>query len=288
VRLARLSLAATALLATLAAAPLAAAPAPAATPLPGLTEETLLEADLAAEALPRGEGVWAAFAHFAVPPGSRGRWAPSCCPGPLVEYVLAGAYAVRAEAPVRVVRAGGTEEAVPAGTEAVLGPGDGLVSRNEVAVEAANAGDGILELLSWALVDDPEGTLGGNTPDTPAVFGGHRLPDWSSDWVDRRSGPSGRFGVVVPAGPARLRLRQVELAPGASLPPPAGSSPFLVSLRRNAAGTPTDLVGTLGREADGTVLNRGREAFAVYVLTLEPAGGAGGAPASGTPVAPTA
>ena len=237
-----------------------AAYAPEATPTPEPTDELLLEITLPAEALPRGEHFSSGFAHYSIPPGARGTWTPNCCTGPMVEYVLSGAYTVRAEAVIDIVRAGGVVEEVPAGTEVALGPGDALLSRVETVVEAANTGEMPVELLSWVLVEDPTN-----------AFNGHLLPGWWENDIDVRDVRDQPPGVSVPAGSAAVRLRRVELAPDAVIPaPPSGGTSFAVILRENAAGTPTRAV-LIGPQSDGTIRSLGQVAATVYVLTLEPA-----------------
>jgi hypothetical protein len=233
------------------------------TPTPVATEETLLQVTIPADALPHGEGVSSGLAHFSIPPGTRSTWEPYCCPGPMVEYVLEGTYTVRAEAAIQLVRADGTVEEVPAGTEVVLGPGDGLISRNETVVEAANTGATPVELLNWVLIEKGD-------------FGGHSLLGWVDHMADVQ-GP-----LAVPAGPATLLLRRVELAPDATFPAPAaGTLRFGVTLPNNAAGTP--VAADLGQQSDGTIRTVGAEAITIYILTLEPAGGATGSPVASSP-----
>jgi len=244
---------------------LAAAVASDGTPAPGVVaEETLLEVALPAEALPHGDAVGGGLVHFTIAAGSRATREPYCCPGLLVEYVLSDAYTVRAEAAIRVVRADGAVEEVPAGTEVVLGPGDGPVSGHESAVEMANTGDAPVELLSWILIDDSEGE-----------FGGYDLAGWEVQSFDVQ-GP-----LTVPPGPATLRLRRVELAGDADFPVPAVGSQFVVLSSEHAAGTPAPR--DVGRLEDGTFRNFGRGAVIVHVLNLEPAGGAAGTPVAGSP-----
>jgi hypothetical protein len=227
------------------------------------TEGPVLKITLPAAALPRGDGVSSGLAHFIIPPGTGSTWEPNCCPGPLVEYVLRGTYSVRAEAAIQIVRADGTVEEVPAGTGVTLGPGDGLISRNETVVEAANVGATPVELLGWVLVEE-----GG--------FQGHSLPGWVMGGADVQ-GP-----LAVPAGPAELRLRRVELAPGAAITPPPGSLSFVVVLPQNAAGTPVPTF--YGRQTDGTLRNpSSQNAITVYVLTMEPVGGEAGSPVAVSP-----
>ena len=243
--------------------------APAAAPA-AAEGETLLEVTLPADALPRGDAVSSGLAHVTVPPGHRSTWAAAAGaahPGSRLEYVLAGTYAVRAEGEVRVLRGGGggAPETVPAGTAVELGPGDALVSRAETGYEAANPGAGPLELLAWVVVAGIPARMPG-----PGgwVFHEHDLQEAAA-------------APPVPAGPATLRLRRVELAPDATLPPPVGAARFFVTLPTNAAGTP--VVPSIGQRSDGTIRNVGRDVTPLYVLTLEPARGAVGSPVAGSP-----
>ena len=244
-----------------------------ATPSPdGVAEQTLVTVTLPANVLPRGGGVGAGLAHFTIPPGTRSTWTPpSCCSGPLVEYVLGGSYAVRAQATIRVVRTGGPVEEIPAGTEVTLAAGDAVISRNEIVVEGANTGAVPVELLSWVLIDDPT-----------ERFGGHLLGGWITHAIDVRNGEEGPYGVRVPTGLATVRLQRIELAPGATFPPSAEGTRFAVTLPENAAGTPR--AGLIGRMSDNTIENPGQEeTLTVYVLTLEPTGDETGTLGAATP-----
>jgi len=232
--------------------------APVATTIPA--DDGLLTITLPAGAIPRGEGVNAGLAHFSIPPGTRSTWIPYCCPGPMVEYVIAGTYTVRAQSAVRVVRADGTEEVVAAGVETVLDPGDALISRNETVVEGANTGDVPVELLNWVLL-----AAGG--------FGGHALPGWASHNVDVQG------ELVLPPGSAEVRLTTIELHPGTPVPLPSdGSLTFVVTLPSNALGTP---VPSAYRDGDGAITS-GRQVATVYLLTVSWTGV--GTPTPGTPI----
>ena len=234
-----------------------------ATPGPGgVTEELLAVVDLPAGALPGGDRATWNLGRVDVPPGARAAWPAAngaCCPGPRIEHVLAGTYVVRAAGPVRVLRAGGggAAEAVPAGTEVVLGPGDTLVSRNETAFEAANPGAAPVDLLVAVFAP-----VSLNTDPIP--------PGWITRGVDTRSEP------VAPAEPVTLRLRLVTLAPGAVLPAPRQGG---VQLVVNPMGAP--VVGVV----DGKAQNVGDEPATVPVLTYEPPAPGAGTPAAGTPAA---
>ncbi len=244
-----------------------------ATPSPdGVTEQTLVTVTLPANVLPRGAGVGAGLAHFTIPPGTRSTWTPpSCCPGPVMEYVLSGSYTVQAQAAIRVIRTDGPVEEIPAGTEVTLAAGDALVSRNEIVVEGANSGAASVELLSWVLVDDPS-----------ERSSGHLLAGWITHAYDVRSGDAGSYGIRVPTGPATVRLQRIDLAPGAAFPPSAEGTRFAVTLPENAAGTPR--AGLIGRMSDNTMVNTGQaETLTVYVLTLEPTSGGSGTPGASSP-----
>lgn len=230
----------------------------------GAADELLLDIVLPAEAFPLGGPIGTGIVRNTIPPGTRSTWEPTCCPGPYVEYVISGGYTVRADAAIRLIHANGTADEVPAGTEVVLRPGDALVSRNETAVEVANTGTETVELLTWILVEDPKG-----------MFGGHVLPSWSNFDPDTQT-------LISPLeGPARLRMRRIELAAGAGIPPIAtGSLQFRVQLPENAAGTP--VASTVGKQLDDTLYNSGSDAVTLYVVTLEPLG-ADATPASASP-----
>ncbi len=234
----------------------------------GVTEDLLLDIVLPAEAFPPGGpiGIGTGIVRNTIPPGTRSTWEPTCCPGPYVEYVIAGEYRVRAEAVLSLIHAGGTAEEVPAGTEVVLRPGDALISRNETVVEAANTGTETVELLTWVLVEDLK-----------ATYGGHVLPSWGN--VD----PDVQTLISPMEGPARLRLQRIELAAGAGVPPVAsGSLQFRVQLPENAAGTP--VASTVGKQLDDTLYNSGSDAVTLYVVTLEPLGPAA-TPVAASPAA---
>jgi len=178
----------------------------------------------------------------------------------MVEYVIAGTYTVRAESAIRVVRADGAEEEIPAGVDAVLTPGDALISRNETVVEGANTGDVPVELLNWVLL-----AAGG--------FGGHALPGWASHNADVQG------ELVLPPGSAAVRLTTIELHPGTPVPLPSdGSLAFVVTLPTNALGTP---VLSAYRDGDGAIGGR-LNVSTVYLLTVSWTGV--GTPTAGTPI----
>lgn len=246
---------------------LPAADGPTATPGPaGIVERALVEFPVPEDALPNGDTTSASLAHIVIPVGVRSTWEPTCCPGLLVEYVVAGEYAVRAGASILVWRGYGTTETIPAGTEVVLGPGDGLFSRNETAVEGANVGAHPVDLLSWIAIENPDG-----------IYGGHQLPGWEV----------GRHDVTgtqaIPPNPATIRLRRIDLAPGAVVPAQPGIVPLAISLPTTGAGTPTDVAPSFGKGNTRTIVNAGSGPLTVYALTLEPALGPVGPSTAGTP-----
>jgi hypothetical protein len=167
---------------------------------------------------------------------------------------------------MQIVRAGGTgaAETVPVGTEVLLGPGDAMVARNEVPFAAANRGSTPVRML---MIDV-------TTQQNP-VPAGWTLPAFS-----------GAIGFAVPPGPVVLRLERARLDPGADPPSrPAAAALMVVALQNDAAGTPT--ASALESRGGSPVLDPpflgADRAADVYVLTLEPAGGAAGTPAVGSP-----
>ena len=238
-----------------------AAVAPTATPTPGVvSDETLLVYTIPAAELPR-INIGMGTTRNTIAPGHRSTWDPYCCPGPMLEYVLAGTYTVRAEAPIQIIRADGTSETVPAGVEVTLGPGDALISRNETVVEAANTGADTVHLINWTLIE--------NTED--AGFYGHLLPGWTNNDPDVKGASS------LGDGPVTVTVRRVELSPGATFSPNVnGVFQFTVPMPQNAAGTPVASYAV--READGSIRIVGKDAFTIYMLTLEPSGVEAGSP----------
>ena len=233
----------------------AAVPAPPATPatpgLGGVTEELLAVVELPAGAFSGDQDTWT-LGRWEIRPGTRSTWTAdngACCPGPRIEHVLAGTYVVRAAGPVQVLRAGGggAPEAVPAGAEVELRPGDTLVSRNETAFDAANPGTTPTDLLLASFLPR---------------YGVAPVPQ---EWINRGKDAAGE--VAAPVGAVTLRLRRVTLAPGAVLPAPR---PGGVQLVVNPIGEP--VVGVV----HGKAQNVFDEPATVPVLTYEPAGEARG------------
>ena len=114
----------------------------------------------------------------------------------MVEYVIEGSYSVRAEAPITVVRANGAKEAIPAGTEVTLAPGDALISRNETVVEAWNSGTVPTVLLNWMFINGASG---------------HFVPGWIHGIADVEE------RVTLPRVPATVTLLRVTMPNGGEL-----------------------------------------------------------------------
>lgn len=226
------------------------------------TDQTLLEFTLPPEALPQGQNISSGLAHFTIPPGTRSTWTSYCCAGPMIEYVVAGTYSVRAAAAVQVVRADGRVDQVAADEEVTLNAGDSLISRNETSVEGANTGSGSVELLSWVLIED-------------SGFGGHALSGWLSGNADVH----GTIDVYPEL--MTVTIRRLTLDPNGALPAPQlGTTQFVVTLPSNLTGTP--VTNTIGSNAGG-VLNWGKEPAEVYVLTATQAGPTEASPEPGSP-----
>jgi hypothetical protein len=208
--------------------------------------------------LPTGSQHEWELTHFTIPPDAPpaqlvgGTWDASigaCCPGLRVEYVLAGAYRVKTGGPATLLRDGApSPEAIAAGTDVILGPGDALFSRSEDAFEATNPGSEPAELLTSVMT-----THWSTTTSTPT--------GWDAHDVDGAYGPD---GPTLPAEPVALRLRQVSLAPQTTVPPlPNTLGQVAVTVEANAS---------LGKQADGALRNIGDVPVTAYLLTLEPAG----------------
>ena len=237
------------------------------------TEETLLELTIPPELLPQGERITSDLVYVTSPPGSTGIWQEidgGDWPGLRIHYVLDGSLRVRAEGAAQVVRVGerSTLEDVPAGMEVGLGPGDAWIARNEIPFEAVNASAAPAHLLMWvaANIEDPKEF---NLLPGPGT--------WFLD--DEDALPP---GVVMPAGPARLRIRLLELPVEGRLPSAPGAIQHAVRPPTNAAGTPV-VDPSLGTLRNGTVVNIGRKPVTAYVLSLEPLEAEMSTPAAGTP-----
>jgi len=223
--------------------------------------EPVFTVTLPAEEIPSGDGVSSGLALFTIPVGHRATWEPTCCPGPMIEYVVEGSYGVRATAPIEVVRANGATEEIAAGAEVTLAAGDALISRNETVVEVWNAGDIPVVLLNWMTIDGANG------------HNGHNVPGWVR-------GPTGiRFEMTPSNGLATATLLRVTLPNGgvAALDDP-GTVYFGARL--------ADTDGWVTHRSDGSVEmgSMPGSPFVAYVLRLEQDPTAGTPPA-GSPEA---
>jgi hypothetical protein len=245
--------------------PMAALIASPATPNPlapsGVTAVTLVETTLPAEALPRGV-TGCALDLSDIPPESDTTW--DVFQNVNLRYVLSGEITVRSNSAAQVLRAGsdGAWEAVSAGTTMTLAPGDAVLFLNMTTATFSNSGPTPVETLGWQLV------VGGSGGPNPSP------PQWRLG--DVVLCPTG--GIALPGTPGLLRLRQVELAPGATLSPlPTAIIQMSLASPNNGAGTPVSVFGN-GTEADGTITNRDQKTAPFYVVTLEPLGAENGTP----------
>jgi hypothetical protein len=232
----------------------------------GVTAVTLVETTLPVEALPRGV-TGCALDLSAIPPESDTTW--SVFQNVNLRYVLSGEITVRSESAAQVLRAGsdGAWEAVSAGTAVTLAPGDAVLFLNMTMATFSNTSPTPVETLGWQLV------VGGSGGPNPSP------PQWRLE--DVVLCPTG--GITLPGTPGMLRLRQVELAPAATLSPlPTAIIQMSLASPSNGAGTPVSVFGN-ETESDGTITNRGQKTAPFYVVTLEPLGGETGTPQAGLP-----
>ena len=153
---------------------------------------------------------------YTVPPGSSSRWDPknisaTCCTGPRLNYFLAGAYTMRSEGPVQVLRGDGpgTWEDVPAGTEIVLEAGDALLSLMKDRFDAVNADETEVQLLDGVL-------FGGDAGEDPVPEEQSGVPAWRYHDQDIFLSPQ-----ATPSGSMTLRLFKSTLGAGATAPAPS-------------------------------------------------------------------
>ena len=226
------------------------------------TSETLLVVPLADAMEPSIDGVsgdrvtsWNLFT-VEVAPETSAIWDAKhaiCCPGPRFEYVLAGTYRVRADEPMQIVRASNPDirEAVPAGTEVTLGPGDARITQNTVAFEATTEDLPLQLLLGYLIIDKPWAEpvpLGWTTPSGAW----ESVDDPASSWTK----------IPADLGAFQLRLQRVDLAPDAAYTLPASAiGQLAVSI---------DAAASLAKTGDSAVRNRSEDPLTAYVLALEP------------------
>jgi hypothetical protein len=232
----------------------------------GVTAVTLVETTLPAEALPRGV-TGCALDLSDIPPESDTTW--NVFQNVNLRYVLSGEITVRSESAAQVLRAGsdGAWQAVSAGTAVTLTPGDAVLFLNMTTATFSNSGPAPVETLGWQLV---VGGSGGPNPTPP-------------EWRGKNNVLCPFGGVALPGTAGVLRLQQVELAPGATLPPlPTAIIQMSLASPSNAAGTPVSVFGS-GTKSDGTITNHDQEPAPFYVVTLEPLGRENGTPQAGSP-----
>lgn len=228
---------------------------------PGAAPETLIDLTIPAALLPPPPRQLAlAIARWDPGASYAGAGAQGTDRRLVINAVLTGRYVLRIEAGTVVARAGdAAAEAVPAGTELTLGPGD-VILFPDAAREQRNAGDEPLEIATVLL-------LGRGTP-----------PPLGPMRVQGLTGAGIELGApVVTAvaeellGPFAVRVRRLTLLPGEEAPaPPAGT----VQLVGPAAVGPAVTEATPG----GGARNAGDAPVAVHVLTLTQA--PGGTPAA--------
>jgi hypothetical protein len=239
-------------------------PAPAilapATPEP--TGDTVLEITLPADAIPADGFDTGGLGVFVISPGSRSTWERTCCAGPLIEHVVAGAYTVRAQEPIEIIWASGTTETVAAGTGVTLGPGDSLVSRNEVVVEAANEGSEPVVLVNFVMVEDPGGQ-----------FNGHQLSG------ARAEGNHVKEPIALRPEETTLRLSQTTAVAGETIPAIEHGYQFVVT-------TTDDAFTTQISDGSAELFGPEGEPIDVYLLTLIQDQPASNAPDTQSPVSP--
>lgn len=236
------------------------------TPIPEpVVLETLFEYSIQDEGIPPGE-IGAGITNFWVPAGRSFSWEPYCCSGILVEYILSGELTFVFQDEIRVVRKDQSEETIPSNTSVVLGPGDTLVSRIEVPMEATNDGSEHAELLNWTMITD----------DPNQEFHGYLIMGWTPT-VD-----ADVQGIEIPTGEANVRLQRILLPPGSVMSPEPGQYNFVVKFQNNMAGTPQPN-GGFARFDDANVENRSTGPFEIWVLNLEVTGATSATPGPASP-----
>lgn len=231
------------------------------TPGPAITEHPAFQLTIPADAVPSGDTIVHSIVAYTTT-GQSATWEPYCCSGPVVEYVVEGKIAYKAMAPIQVTRANGTVEEIPAETEVILEPGDGLLTRIETAIETKNLSEGTAVVLTWlAIGDDSEG------------FGGREHTGWVEHGVGFQVWPT------AITGPVTLRLEPVTLTVGDEVPIPPGELKLVVVagnevyISRPQTGTETSfkVQGAEGKSSLG------------YILTLEPRNPVAASPVAATP-----
>ncbi|MFT4040427.1 MAG: hypothetical protein QM692_19765 [Thermomicrobiales bacterium] len=200
---------------------------------------------------------WLMYA-ITVEPGARAEWkenvANTCCPGPRLEYVVSGEMTFRSGQPTQVMRANGAGavEAIAAGAEVTLHPGDARISRNETPFEAVNSGAVRAEMVLSTMIFD--------SGDVEPVPTGWVTPSGLWESVDLNS--VARDLSPSNLGDYQMRLRRIELAPDDVAAPPSTAT--------TQVGVALDPEAPLGRPGGGALRNMGGTPITVYVLYLEP------------------
>jgi hypothetical protein len=224
---------------------------PTATPIAGVTDVRLVDAALAADALPVGT-TNASLAYCTLLPGTRSTWT-TFEPVHLV-YVVDGPLTVRPDGPTQVTRSGSTWETVGSGEEIVLEAGDAVLLIGRTTIGFDNTATEPAQIVDWVVA----ATAGDDHPRPHS-------------WVVSELQVPGGDGVTLTEGPARLVLRRVVLAPGVELPMADGAGlRFTVSPPVNAEGTPVlSFVGRVSNPEGGPIGNPADWPLTLFVLTLE-------------------
>ncbi|HEU4761550.1 MAG TPA: hypothetical protein VFS74_04460 [Gemmatimonadales bacterium] len=227
-----------------------------ATPAPAMEAELLLVTTFPAEAFPPATYFPFVEEIVTVDPGQTPTMKPKisrCCPGPIIDIVLAGTGLLVVDGAVQVMATGesATPTAVSAGAGLTVGPGAIVVHRSEDGWAWTPVGGATLELLHVLL--EPN-----RFPPPPPSWGYH---DYR--FVDP--------GLPVPLGALTVTVERVTLDPGAVVPPPETGA---------ARAYVTDGPGlAITRQRDGTIANTGDQPITLYLLTVQASGAAASTPA---------
>ena len=227
-----------------------------------VSDAVLLDVILPAELLPVEENRITGLASLQVEAGATGTWYPTCCDGPLIEYIVAGSLTVTSHGAVQVMWAGGTLEEIAPETEFVLGPGDALITRNLISFTYANTGTDPAELLEWMFIENQQ-----------ELFAGHQLPGWG--------GPGGLHvtsEVALFTDPVRVTVQRYVLDPGEAVPDSRPNSIRLVV----SPNLETDILRSLGEDVVMAFDSEGAATLA-YVVQVQPITGASEVPVVGLP-----
>jgi hypothetical protein len=237
-----------------------------ATPSPTvqLTPATLFDVVLPAEILPTGDGRLSGLAYIYVEGGATGTWLSSCCPGLMFEHVAAGEITFTSKAAAQVLHADASVEAIAAGTDVALQPGDTWIARNEVEFKASNIGTQPVQMVEWVYISDPM-----------AYFAGHQLEGWG--------GLGGLDATqTLPTFPSSIRvtLNRLVLEPG------DGKPPFQTDGIRQVVvpNVETDILTIFGDRSFAAVDSHGQKTTA-YTIEITPAESNGALPVVGVPAA---